>query len=230
MSQLDDCNSTQQWAHEICRIWCTGKKCDTSLENSRRTYGTSSEPPVTPYKSSKIDDNGFDPVMSNTAKANLDVVCAICSVGDVSKHEKRGGLIKCAAQGCNIRFHPMCATLVTKLHDLKNAIEETTPSSSPRRPKDDQIQKDIDLCTDFTLDVIEVSYETVQEDKEFKQGDSLFIARGNDSNSKQNRKIGKRIIPIGFCPLHNPKREKSFYGCTPGAQMMSDFMTVPYQK
>ena len=202
MSRLGGCDDTQ-WAHDICRIWCFRKKPDLKMRNSSAAIESKSI--RSPSKLSQVDNDANNTI---TISPKLKPICCICGFSDVSKHEDKGGLIKCAAVGCTVMFHPMCATLVTKLLDLPDTSSRPTNS--------------------FTLDLTEVSYEVIKEKKE-KLSDNLFIARGGKNADQANKTTVKRIIPVGFCCLHNPKREKSLYGCTPKANIMSHFMNIPYQ-
>lgn len=187
MSQLGDLDDDKRWTHEICRIWCPRKKQKPETRNSSADNA---------IKNSTIFETKFG------------THCCICGEKDISCHKDRSGLIKCAAVGCNLMFHPMCATLVTQLDTSSRSFNK------------------------FTLNLTEVSYEVIKENRQERR-DTLFIARDGtktDQDAHSSKKIVKRIVPIGFCCLHNPMRDKSLYGCTDNGYVMSDFMNVPYQQ
>jgi len=191
MSKLIQDNTTS-WTHEICRVWCSQR--NESFTNSA----------VTPYKSS------YESFQSS--------VCCICGT-DCSKNinEKKtnnmnadhgvSGLIRCAANGCNVMFHPMCATLISKLRTPEFAA---TADDKQKNAESEKMKRDKKLCQEYTLDLLEVSR---------KVGET----RSQPGIEK------KCIVPVGFCGIHNPKRDASFYGCPPAAESIKDFITLPYQ-
>ena len=108
--------SKDNWVHDICRIWCT---------TPRRQKSKLEKTPAGSLRS-----------MFNDPIPQKDMVCAICGTGEIAyepkdqnnsvqdeviknsrqkSDENCTGLIRCAAVGCSVMFHPMCATIVTRL-------------------------------------------------------------------------------------------------------------------
>jgi len=107
-------------------------------------------------------------------------ICAICGGGSA---EKATGLIKCAARGCQVSFHPFCAMLTSQLV----AVD------------DNENDHDDNLVAQFTLDVLQAT-----------SGDDIVM------------------VPVGYCGLHNPRRDKSYFGLPPnGNGIVCESMRVP---
>ena len=181
---------TKRWTHDICRAWC-----------HRTVSGSTSSKALcerTPAGTSAI----FEERISLPTP-----VCALCGMGKIHNvgteneeaiqeiNGKIPGLMRCAAVGCSVWFHPMCAVLSSKL-------TVNTQNQSPRKCHNEEIDTalslDRNLSKEFTLEKITVT----------KKGKSV-------------------VIPIGFCGLHNQKREPSLYGYSPGA--ISSFIKIPNQ-
>lgn len=143
--------------------------------------------------------------------------CVLCgkgqshSTGDGPSEDvgsMAGYVLKCAAARCNVHFHPMCGLLTTKLAETApepNSAASTTPNTSL------EIAKEVDrkLCTFYTLTGLDVE---VKSD-----------AHGKDPGAETTLKL-----PIGFCGIHNPKREPGFRGLYPGGQFItSEMMKIP---
>lgn len=186
----------KQWTHDICRLWRTmAKKREPETE-------------VTPAGSLKGIFNDIFP--------QKPLVCAICGTG---KKDVKGdnqisdgycsGLIKCAAVGCSVTFHPMCATLVTRFivetQDVKYEGKSRNEHNLNRKKR-----IDLDLCHRYTLEMIETTRE---------EGCYGSIPGGEKVN----------IIPLAFCGIHNPKREPSFYGSHSTGDHFSSMMSIPFQ-
>ena len=236
MSLLGGSSNGNKWIHEICRIWCQkrskqeviGQKHTLSAKNSLKN---SIIPPNSP---SGPDMNYGDIGLQDIKSSPVTPVCCICGKGEVlqSKNQQIKGLIKCAATGCHVMFHPMCAVLATKLRIKGSSIEKVSSpplSTNMRQATKDgyAILKDIDLCKDFTLELLELKHEKIREASKGGERDTLFIARGDES-SNHDKEMEYSIVPVGFCGIHNPKRHETFYGCTPGAKVMSDYIRVPF--
>jgi len=200
--QCSDCT----WTHDVCRIW--------------------SQSEAAPHTA---DISGFSLEHPSTS-----VVCALCGTsGGISHHEgketidnvrtdlldsKRNegghgilppGLIKCAAKGCGITFHPMCATLATRLlpHPAgSNATRKVRKGSPGDVGQRSGFQKatsmeastmvDVHLSKQYTLTLVDVKH-------------------GKDSDCDAT----SSIVPVAFCGLHNPERESEFYGRLPGGHI-----------
>ena len=114
-SNANDCD----WAHDVCRTWCT------------------------PLPAAAGD------AANCVSKQN---VCAICGNNNGKKGNRKesssllsSGLIKCAARGCQVHFHPFCALLASKL------IDDDDSSSNSK-------SNDAHLVTQYTLDMLEVEH------------------------------------------------------------------------
>ncbi len=208
------------WVHEICRIWCPKRKQNEPISTSTLPSSTltTAPPSVRHYPTE---------------------VCCLCGIADCSSHPKQQGLVKCAATGCSVMFHPMCATLATKLNnqgadgDPKDSKQTISTPPAERFIDHFAIRKDIEICQEYTLDLLEVTHEKVKENR----NRGVYIKRPirTDINSNSNemeteKESDTSIVPVGFCGLHNPERNKSFYGCTPGAELMSEFIYIPFHK
>ncbi len=220
-------NGYTHWTHEVCRIWST-KRTHQEVSSARGKTCPSDPLTSTPFNSPFKESNSIqnDHNVEEMKQEPIRQICCLCGHGENSTNLKRKykGLIKCAAIGCHVMFHPMCAVLVSK----SSCIE----GSKQQQIKKDPIQEDIELCNQYTLDLLEVKHEKVQEcyqgDEKIK--DSLFMVRGGGNSFKDDETIMETsIVPIGLCGIHNPNRKKSFYGCTPGAKTMADYITIPYQ-
>jgi len=158
------CN--QHWTHEICRIWGKQKlfketkevRSDFDHSSIRRTTKAG-----TVWPSEKI----FECYTCD--------VCALCGMGecrnieteedmiDIDKSPQpfcqyKGlslanspnlvpGLVRCAAKGCFVTFHPMCAVLSSKLRQDNNYVEN---GKTHRKEKDKYLSKS------YTLTLISV--------------------------------------------------------------------------
>jgi hypothetical protein len=172
------CGSRREWLHEVCRIWATG----------------------TNLKFQEHDDQEC-----------ISQLCALCGSSDArgpaveNQHEPQTKTltprytVKCAAEGCHIRVHPMCA-LVSSLNAQSN--DESTirvASQSSFDDDNDGINRDISLCDQYTLTFASVK--------------GVSHAFGKDPGF-----VRRAMIPVLFCGIHNPKRNSSFYGLYPGGK------------
>jgi hypothetical protein len=178
--------TTAVWVHEVCRLWTAG------VSTSSNSNG-------------QINDNAI-------GKGQ----CAACGRGDgkslYAAGSKRGrqcrvlpstAPVRCAAVGCHVAVHPMCA-LVTSLqcqsmkdrNDGGDGVKENDDLSGVRA-------RDVDLCEQFTL-----TYVTVR---------GTTDAFGKDPGVNRTE-----TLPVIFCGIHNPKREYSFYGLPPGGKHLDD--------
>lgn len=212
MSALNGVND-YKWTHEICRIWCT-KRIDKELLVQKALT-----PLKSPSKSSiGIMQNGIG--VKDIERNPISQICCLCGMGEVlqNQNKKYQGLIKCAAIGCNVTFHPMCAVLVTKLKTEDSNIQQVSATY-------EQMKKDSEYCKEYSLELLEVQHKKLRQKCKEREKDNLFMVRGNGSNN-HNKEMETSIIPVGFCGIHNPKRRKDCYGCTPG---ISKRMRIPYQ-
>jgi len=206
----EDGEMLKQWAHEICRLWCAApRRRKSNIE-------------VTPAGSLRG--------MIKDALPQKPMVCAICGTGKLLNEstEKKNtlqkkaiiddsqvsdvyfpGLIKCAAVGCSVMFHPMCATLVTRLMVETQDVKDEEKSRNDHNLSHKK-RIDLDLCQRYTLEVIEVTRE-----------EGLY---GSLSGTEKSC-----VIPVGFCGIHNPNREPSFYGSHPAGNQFSSMISIPFQ-
>lgn len=160
-------------------------------------------------------------------------VCALCGAGNPGDDPVTySGLTKCAATGCSIYFHPMCALFLSKCeeyrhentdcshafpsvlsanNELSNATTKSTENHTtyPDRRLEKLRKNDDILCRQYTLSFANC---TIPE---------------NDTKSP-NATI---CLPVCFCGIHNPKRDRGFYGLYPGGTYMDEHaMRVPPKK
>ena len=143
-------------------------------------------------------------------------ICALCGGVETITRKKQNAdqkysrLIKCAGSKCCVYFHPMCGLLSKKRDNRPTKLSPPSdgePFSCEKAKSIDQ-----DLCTQFTLTNLQCEYSA--ED------------RGMD-----RRKRLSRSIRIGFCGLHNPQRERTFYGMYPGGlHTQNGILSIPSLK
>ena len=170
MSLLEPSKS-QQWVHEVCRIW---SNADTPENKELETRPSHRNPKV-----------------SSTT-------CALCGGSGIKKAKSNCmGLTKCAAQGCYVAFHPMCALIASKIttseressvtpsgkHQL--SLEQDEKKSEEECGVNADVVADNRLCNQYTLQLVQLPQT-------------------------------KEVIPVAFCGLHNGKRSSSFFGYLPG--------------
>ncbi len=178
MSLLDSSQGAdhnhQTWIHEVCRIWSRRDVFDIST---------------------KSDCSSIFSRHSNGSP--LVNVCALCGTGGMSD----GGLTRCAASGCLVAFHPMCALLASKLNASNvGTNDNTTKTKSVRKTR-----------------------RTENIESEMKSDDKEKIAAEQKLSLEYTLRLVKltrageasTVIPVAFCGIHNPSRDGSFYGCLP---------------
>ena len=190
MSQLEsNSDSSNKWTHEVCRVWS-----GLDLSNSPKSEECSSLFQQFP--------NG----------SPLSTVCALCGTGGVKddKSKQFTGLTRCAARGCLVAFHPMCALLASKVGmDERSSSKAKSVRTRKTRHSDQlaeekksddtaNIEADKKLCSKYTLQVVQLS----------KRENTIG---GGDEDTDDTV-----IIPVAFCGIHNPLREDSFFGRLPG--------------
>eukprot|EP00986_Skeletonema_menzelii_P017135 scaffold17710_cov153-Skeletonema_menzelii.AAC.7 len=121
----------------------------------------------------------------------LSRVCALCGTGGK-------GLTRCAARGCFVSFHPMCALLASKIGGNNQAGKKRRNS----RHNTEQNEQDTKLCNEYTLQLVQLSRPAAADGNN---------ASGEDSDCN--------VVPIAFCGLHNPRRDPSYFGCLPGGKI-----------
>lgn len=172
-----------KWVHEVCRIWS-----GLNLSNVLNTKQSSSL------------------MFQSTLGTHLLNVCALCGKGGgIDERSSSACLTKCAARGCLVAFHPMCALLTSK--SKVGEVENNTRVKSVRTrltrrngqcvgdiktDEKDIVEADKNLCNEYTLDLV-------------------HLTRANAAGEGDT----KSIIPVAFCGIHNPRRDASSYGCIP---------------
>jgi hypothetical protein len=208
----------QRWTHEVCRIWCSSStQVDTGLISEESEFGN-------------VDmDKSVNSVLEEPIQ---DLVCSLCGMGKIHNEGKVNeevlqipesppceqtspsaiGLIKCAATGCGIYFHPMCALLYTKLsQEYCNSVAKLDSKDSFQSKGD---------CDSYTLDFVQIS----------KKQDRVVadMEERNDTDDRQTY-----ILPVGFCALHNQIRGTDMYGMpstdSGEFEKISRLMKIPYQ-
>lgn len=117
--------------------------------------------------------------------------CVLCSTSNRPT-------VKCAAEGCAVLVHPMCAALVSQANTKHHLF-------SSGRAECDLLPEALDsfLCTQYTLAFTEASaYNSAQGKHETK------------------------TLPVVFCGIHNPRRRDDRWGWPPG-NVSHDAIVVP---
>ena len=137
MSLLEP-KESQQWAHDVCRIWSNPDN-QVNKELCNR------------------------PVNRNSKGATN--TCALCGGTGIKRGKSSCvGLTKCAIKNCSIAFHPMCAliaskqsntgeqTVTTPNNEAGTSIEEEKKSDED----DDATLADKKLCNEYTLQLVKL--------------------------------------------------------------------------
>ena len=159
------------------------------------------------------------------ASSGLNAECVLCGKGpasnkvDISSENTVGALsgyvLKCAASRCHVHFHPMCALVSTKLSE-SNTNSEVSFIGEQKNVNNTllELSKQVDrqLCSCYTLTALDIEVTTG--------------ASGKDPGAERQFNL-----PIGFCGIHNPKREASFRGLYPGGKYLTpEVMRIPVVK
>jgi hypothetical protein len=189
MSAATDSNGEKVWVHEVCRVWQ-----ETPTANA-------------------VSDHA---------------PCALCGTPNTITSEcnakkslpTRLGpnfTTKCAANGCHIRFHPMCALLVSKLAEEEESLlpSKSEPGSPQPRLERDK-SDDIRHTNKFTLTFAQVSYNPYTE----------YTTDG--IGKLKSREKSSTLVPLAFCGIHNPERDPSLYGSYPaGLHFDESVLRIP---
>jgi hypothetical protein len=204
------------WIHEVCRIW-SGE--------------------VAASKSSCT----FDLVDTPTSQ-----VCALCSKGgsgcSLEEDDRRSpvsgktigswalnrtrtceALVKCAAARCQVKFHPMCAIIVSKLRDESVDLESGGVIKTGEAGGGGNSA--MSLVAEDSVDYAQT------EDSQFCKEYSLTALNCLSIEGRMGKDPGDKcfnLLPVAFCGIHNPKREPSLYGMYPGGiNLDSKSMRIP---
>lgn len=154
------------------------------------------------------------------------LMCALCGTSTVAGDDNgSNGIIKCGASGCSIHFHPMCALVLSKYENVrmeepntdeepngKDAIKQAQlVAPSPDRRLETLVEDDKYLCRQFSLRFVKVAIP----------GDSAELPQPPVSS----------VLPVCFCGVHNPRRDRSLYGLYPGGKYIDEqVMRIPPKK
>lgn len=194
MSSTTNSDGEKVWVHEVCRIWQEPLPIDNGVIVSEppaicALCGTSTSNPTT-------DSSGN--ISSSTAE----------------NHHKPMFLTKCAANGCFVRFHPMCALLVSKLDEEQECLSSSTTGKEPASPQSrlahHDNKSDIRLTNKYTLTMAQISYKAYTDYTK------------NGIGKLKSREQNTSLVPLAFCGIHNPNRDPSLYGCYPAGHYFDE--------
>ena len=134
-------------------------------------------------------------IKKNPLLTRLRTLCSLCGnrITDAESNE----LIRCVASGCQVRFHPMCGLLASKI-----ATSEATEEEMPANKLERMNILDSQLCKQYTLTMMKCTV---------------------DSKASCETKV----LPVAFCGFHNPIRDTSLYGCYPCGGVVGEAMRIP---
>jgi PHD-zinc-finger like domain len=168
------------WVHDTCRIWCGPDAVAAARADTRATT--------------------TDPSQVETEET----ACCLCSQKCTSAASST--LIRCAAQGCSLLFHPMCAVVASKAADLHRPVVETRANEQDDA---ERVARDAFLCSQYQLSMLSAS----------------------TSLDYYHQQYGKRrILPFAYCGFHNQQRRPDYYGIYSGARFYNEAMRVPPQR
>jgi len=214
------------WVHEICRIWCSeicgvskeGTGCD---ESDAAVDGLEGFKPFHNYIPAVCVLCGNDSIENINSEEGETPPTTSVTTNEVDMTFKAAnriippGLVKCAAQGCTIMFHPLCAILFSKIevsdpvvYQIRN--NNTTKGSKKNCSVNFQKKKEEDhyWCNQYVLTLLQTK----------RTEGTLGNLKGKYINC---------VLPVTFCGLHNPRRDKAFYGCPAGGGSIASAMRVP---
>ena len=120
-----------------------------------------------------------------------EVVCQLCS-------RKSSGVVRCAADRCQVVFHPWCASVSSKFACLSFPRDHIASLS------------DAFLCTQYTCSQLELGAPPASSRR-----------RGQNITSPHVE------LPVLYCGFHNPERSADCIGLYPGAWQYADAVQVP---
>jgi hypothetical protein len=182
-------NDKTSWVHEVCRIWTSG---------INETQGITNERSMGKRQCSLC--GGHNGKVTPGMKRGRNMM-------ELPDNTFFGCVVKCAAVGCQLRVHPMCAvvsSLTSELHTAETARNNPMLQQIENESDIDRVRKeDVDLCSQYTLTFASINGTT--------------NSYGKDPGIQR-----KAMLPILFCGIHNPKRDDSFYGLYPGGEHLED--------
>ncbi|CAB9514651.1 expressed unknown protein [Seminavis robusta] len=201
------------WVHDVCRMWS-----DLATEQPKQENGSKS-----PKKKTETADADGDDV----------VICALCGQADDSG--EHNGIVRCAASGCSIHFHPMCALFLSKCAEIGAKENSKLPNGADPGTKPAPDSDSEDKPKGVEDPVLE---KLLEDDRFLCRQYSLRFAkcmipgrRVVRPSSIQSSPSTAAVLPVCFCGIHNPKRDRSLYGLYPGGQLMdAQVMRIPPRK
>jgi PHD-zinc-finger like domain len=198
------------WVHDVCRVWCDKSTEIPSLED------------------------GANERMANEAPGSVvlaDVFCALCGASSQGESDKYNGIVRCAASGCSIYFHPMCALYLSKCDEIGS---KGLPCRAETESRDEEANTK-ERSKEYKDQRLE---QLLEDDKFLCRQYSLRFAKCKIPGI---RRIGRAyiqppppaavVLPVCFCGIHNPKRDRSLNGLYPGGQLVDgQVMRVPPRK
>jgi hypothetical protein len=196
-----------------------------------------------------------------------DSCCHLCGKGTTTGSTT---VSLCAAEGCNVRFHPVCAIIASALSEAtfrhgdcdtsrgSNISSYQHFSNHQRYGNDDAY-----LCTQYSHSLVETSFTTTHTtqsnvdnhhkkkpkscDTEAHGGRDIHPMKRNGSSgtaphstttavaataAAANATFGAaETIPLMYCPYHNPKRCRDYYGWYPlGCHFNHETIRIPPQR
>jgi hypothetical protein len=121
-------------------------------------------------------------------------VCTLCS-----KHS--ANLVRCAAVGCSILFHPMCSVVASHAAASRRASD----SDFLHYTLDFGEDRDAFLATQYSHEMVDISIGKKRSKKRWQ-------------------------IPVAYCGLHNPQRARDRYGLLQGAVFFDDSVRLPLDR
>jgi PHD-zinc-finger like domain len=198
------------WVHDICRVWCDISTEIPSLED---------------------DGKGRKAKKSLAPVVLADVICALCGASNQGDSDKNDGIVRCAASGCSIYFHPMCALFLSKCDEIGNKsppcgaesecnYEDANSKDAPKEKRDRRLEQLLEddklLCRQYSLRFAKCKIPGIRR-----------IGRACTKTSPPTAVV----LPVCFCGIHNPKRDRSLYGLYPGGKLIDgQVMRVPPRK
>ena len=139
--------------------------------------------------------------------------CVICG-------DKRTKVIRCAARGCSVQFHPMCAMLVSRAAQM-HRIQQRFQRSSTVNQELDMTENDHRLESTHIFDPF--SHQVKEADAVQSMQYDLVSARVGMEGQAGN----ECVLYIGFCGIHSRQRLPEFYGLYPGASFYDEALRIP---
>ena len=148
--------------------------------------------------------------------------CSICS-GTGRK------VVRCAARGCSVQFHPMCAVLVSQAAHMLKLPQQSWNASAPMADSGQSSHASSHVVISEGLDTVQGSSSCDYVTQQVKEADALLSMQYDLIASR----VGvpghdrKYLLYLGFCGIHNRRRLPEFYGLPPGGAFYDDAFRIP---